>query len=79
MQGYIDNEVNLNAERSCSSTCNDFKLTRTNECYNGTLCSHSNFAKTKCTGDVFDCATIVSDGIACLVVYQYFYFCIILK
>lgn len=68
MQGYIDNEINLNDERRCDGTCSDFKSTKNHECQNGTLCAHRNFARTRCTGDMFDCNAIDSNGIACLVV-----------
>lgn len=68
IQGYIDNEINLNPDQSCSGTCADSRLTKNFGCYNGTLCGHSNFQRTKCSGDVFDCDVIDSDGTACLVV-----------
>ncbi|XP_055324703.1 uncharacterized protein LOC129579086 [Sitodiplosis mosellana] len=68
MQGYIDNEINLNGEQRCDGTCSDFKLTKNHyDCQNGTLCAHSNFAHARCTGDIFDCSVIDSDGTACLV------------
>lgn len=68
MQGYIDNEINMNGEQNCDGTCSDYKSTKNHECQNGTLCAHTNFASTRCTGDMFNCNTIDSDGIACLVV-----------
>lgn len=69
MQGYIDNEINLNGNQRCDGTCSDFKSTKNHQpCQNDTLCAHSNFARTTCTGDIFDCSVIDSDGTACLVV-----------
>lgn len=68
MQGYIDNEINMNGEQYCSGTCSDYKSAKNHQCHDGTLCAHSNFARTRCTGDMFDCNAIDSDGIACLVV-----------
>lgn len=68
MQGYIDNEINLNDEHRCDGTCSDFKSTKNHECQHDTLCAHKNFARTRCAGDMFDCNTIDSDGMACLVV-----------
>lgn len=69
MQGYIDNQINLNGEQYCDGTCSNFKSTINHQqCQNGTLCAHSNFAHTKCTGDIFDCSVIDSEGTACLVV-----------
>lgn len=68
MQGYIDNEINLNGEQNCDGTCSDYKSAQNHQCQNGTMCAHGNFARTRCMGDVFDCNTIDSDGTACLVV-----------
>lgn len=68
MQGYLDNEINLNGERKCDGTCSDYKSAQNHECQNDTICAHSNFARTRCTGDIFDCNTIDTDGTACLVV-----------
>lgn len=68
IQGYIDNEINLNGEHKCGGTCSDYKSTKNHHCQDYTICDHSNFKRTKCTGDVFDCTTIDSDGVACLVV-----------
>lgn len=62
----------MNAEHSCSGTCADSKLTKNYACYNGTLCAHPNFQRTKCSGEIFDCDVIDSDGIACLVVRRTF-------
>lgn len=70
MQGYIDNEVNLNAENSCSGTCNNYRNTRNYNCQNETLCGHRNFMKTRCLGEVLNCNTIDTNGIACLVVHK---------
>lgn len=71
IQGYIDNEINLNGEQTCGGTCNDYKSTKHHHCQDYTICDHSNFKRTKCTGDIFDCSTIDSDGVACLVVCIY--------
>lgn len=68
MQGYIDNEFNLDATHSCTGTCTDHKLAHNYDCRNETICAHHNFKKTKCAGEIFDCDIIESDGTACLVV-----------
>lgn len=69
MQGYIDNQINLDASHTCANTCSDHKLTGKNyDCHNDTICAHHNFQKTRCTGEVFDCSSIESDGSVCLVV-----------
>lgn len=71
MQGYIDNEINLNDEQTCGGTCSDYKSTKNHHCQDYTICDHSNFKQTRCTGDIFDCTTIDADGAACLVVCVY--------
>lgn len=68
MQGYIDNEINLNADRSCSGTCSDVKIGRNVGCDNDTICAHDNFRRTRCGGVIFDCDVMRSSGAACLVV-----------
>lgn len=68
MQGYIDNEANLNAGSNCDATCQDYRQTQNYNCRAGTLCSHANFMKTTCSGTIFDCNAIDANGIACLVV-----------
>lgn len=68
MQGYIDNEINLSTDKSCSGTCTDVKAGKNVRCDNGTICAHENFRRTKCGGEIFDCDVIQSSGTACLVV-----------
>lgn len=75
MQGYIDNVINLNPKQQCSGTCAESKLTKNYGCYNGSLCAHPNFQKTKCSGEIFDCDVIDADGTACLVVRSEFISC----
>lgn len=39
LQGYIDAEVNLNAEGSCALTCGDYQNTKHFACNSDTLCA----------------------------------------
>lgn len=39
LQGYIDNEVNLSPDGSCTMTCSDYQNTRHHECRPDTLCA----------------------------------------
>lgn len=73
MQGYIDNEINLNSDQSCTKTCPDYKQSKNFNCQDGTLCAHQNFQKTRCSGDVINCSVIESDGTVCLVVSKILY------
>lgn len=68
MQGYIDNEINLNADGSCTNTCKDYSQSKNYACRDGTLCAQNKFGKTACTGEVVNCQAMASDGTACLVV-----------
>lgn len=68
MQGYIDNEINLNEQHTCDGSCSVFKSTRNTGCQSDTMCAQSHFARTRCRGNIFDCSVIESDGVACRVV-----------
>lgn len=39
LQGYIDAEINLNAEGSCALTCGDYQNTKHYACNSDTLCA----------------------------------------
>lgn len=67
IQGYVDNEVNLNPDASCSQTCEDYTRTHNYDCQSGTLCGepHIDRASTKCNGTILYCAFIDDDLIAC--------------
>lgn len=57
LQGFIDNEVNLNTDASCSSTCSDYRQTKHYHCAAGTLCAEVSQAPT-CNGVVRECEEI---------------------
>lgn len=68
LQGYIDNEVNLNAEGTCTLTCNDYQNTRHHECRPDTLCAalqphHRNAVS--CKGKVRGCYTLEDELSVC--------------
>lgn len=67
LQGFIDNEVNLNIDQSCTRTCFDYVETKQYGCHNDTLCGRNDVA-TKvnvCKGTVRDCRFIESDVEIC--------------
>ncbi|XP_037049805.1 uncharacterized protein LOC119084060 isoform X2 [Bradysia coprophila] len=67
MQGYVDNEVNLNPVNDCKKKCNDYTLTKNYQCYNGSLCDPARedpFIK-KCNGNVVNCQFIEGDMKIC--------------
>lgn len=67
LQGYIDNEVNLNPENNCKRTCSDYKLTKNYVCRNDTFCSLPEIGKDRavCKGTVVDCDFLGSDMNIC--------------
>lgn len=67
IQGYVENEVNLNAEKSCRSSCSSFKATKNFDCHSETLCAetHINLQSTKCNGTVYNCEKIDDDLTIC--------------
>lgn len=67
IQGYVDNEVNIDPEASCSGTCADFTRTRSYDCQSGTLCGeqHIDRVSTRCNGTVLNCDYVDGDLSAC--------------
>lgn len=67
LQGYIDNEVNLNPENNCKRTCTDYKQTRHHVCRNDTYCALPEPGKERsiCKGTVTDCSFFGSDMNIC--------------
>lgn len=63
LQGFVDNEINFNADQSCTSTCEDYKITTQFGCHNDTPCAQT-VTKSKpniCKGTIRDCEFIESD------------------
>lgn len=67
MQGYIDNEVNINKDGTCQNTCDEHTITRQYHCQDNTLCSpnYLDTNKTKCHGNIRDCVFVESDLWVC--------------
>lgn len=67
LQGFVDNEINLNAEETCQRTCSDYQLTRQFGCHNDTFCAEplKNTRINRCRGYVRDCEFIESDVEIC--------------
>lgn len=57
LQGYIDNDVNLNNVDTCTRSCSDYKLTASYDCHPGTLCASNSTQEslTRCFGSIRDC------------------------
>lgn len=67
LQGFVENEKNLNPDNSCKNTCGDFRITRQYGCLNDTACGLSikNQRITKCKGVLRDCEYISSNVEIC--------------
>lgn len=70
LQGYIDNEVNLNPEGTCQNTCNDYKITENyGHCYDGTYCAlkpaGAERDRAVCKGKIVNCEFLGSDLNVC--------------
>lgn len=63
LQGFIENEINMNREQTCKNTCEEYRLTRQWGCHNDTLCGVplKNQRINKCRGTLRDCEFIGSD------------------
>lgn len=74
IQGYIDNEVNMNAEKSCKQSCSDYTNTKSFDCAEKTLCSeyaHIDEASTRCKGTIYNCDFVDDDVTVCPVIRHY--------
>lgn len=63
LQGFVDNEINLNEEHTCKNTCEDYRITHQYGCLNDTPCALplKNQRINKCKGILRNCEFIGSD------------------
>ncbi|XP_034101870.1 uncharacterized protein LOC117566449 [Drosophila albomicans] len=61
LQGYIENEVDLNTDGSCSRTCADYHNTTSKSCSDEKFCAQ----QPKCSGRIHDCQFIDSIQSVC--------------
>ncbi|XP_034116996.1 uncharacterized protein LOC117576392 [Drosophila albomicans] len=61
LQGYIENEDGLNADRTCKRTCDAYQDTRVSGCISDSFCS----SQPQCSGRVHDCRFIDSKMWVC--------------
>lgn len=68
IQGYVDNEINLNADKSCRQTCSDFPITKNYGCSKDTLCEdyqHIDQSSIQCKGTIYNCDFVEDDLTIC--------------
>ncbi|KAH8312100.1 hypothetical protein KR044_009410 [Drosophila immigrans] len=61
LQGFVENEVDLNNDESCSQTCPDYQNTTTMGCFDQKFCSQ----QPKCSGRIHNCQFVDSDLSVC--------------
>lgn len=67
LQGFIDNEINLNDDQSCTQTCTDYVEAKQYGCHNDTLCARNDVAEkvNVCKGTIRNCQFIEADVKIC--------------
>jgi len=67
IQGYVDNEINLNPDQSCTQTCSDYSRTQSYGCHRDTLCgqTHIDPVTSRCNGTIYNCDFVGEDLAAC--------------
>ncbi|XP_015041040.1 uncharacterized protein orion isoform X2 [Drosophila pseudoobscura] len=61
LQGYIENEVDLNNEETCRETCSFYQSTRSEGCYKDLYCAR----QPRCSGRLYNCQFVDSDMWVC--------------
>ncbi|XP_013108766.1 uncharacterized protein LOC106088028 isoform X2 [Stomoxys calcitrans] len=61
LQGYIENEVDMNYNRECWSTCEDYTSTKNEGCFKDKFCARQE----RCSGNIHSCRRFDSDMFIC--------------
>ncbi|XP_052758205.1 uncharacterized protein LOC116413097 isoform X2 [Galleria mellonella] len=61
MQGYIENEVNMNNENTCRQNCEYYNVAKYYNCFKDQFCSR----QPKCKGHILGCYFVKSDMTVC--------------
>ncbi|XP_017485333.1 PREDICTED: uncharacterized protein LOC108373907 isoform X2 [Rhagoletis zephyria] len=61
LQGYIENEVDLNKEETCRETCDFYQSTRSEGCFKDLYCAR----QPRCSGKLYHCTFVDSDMWVC--------------
>jgi len=62
LQGYIENEVDMNERNSCQSQCSTYTITESKSCYKDGFCAK----QPACKGRIFDCQFYHADAWVCM-------------
>lgn len=61
LQGYIQNEVDLNTDQTCRENCAEYRYTKANSCYKELYCAKQR----RCNGKIINCKFVDSDMWVC--------------
>ena len=61
LQGYIENEVDLNNDETCRATCPYYQNTKSEGCFKDKFCAR----QPRCSGRLYDCQFVDSDMWVC--------------
>jgi len=61
IQGYIQNEVDMNPKQTCSENCGYYQMAKQHSCFDNLFCSKQR----ACNGDIVECRYIDSDMWVC--------------
>jgi len=62
LQGYIENEVDMNERQTCKSSCSAYTFADSKSCYKDLFCAK----QPKCNGRIFDCQFFNADAWVCM-------------
>ncbi|KAJ6649489.1 hypothetical protein Bhyg_04725 [Pseudolycoriella hygida] len=66
LEGFVENEANLNGNNDCTKSCPDYSSTKSYGCHEGTLCDKEpKNPKTRCNGTILNCDFIEGDMTVC--------------
>jgi len=66
LQGYIENEVDMNPSQSCKSKCSAYNYAESEGCYKDLFCAK----QPRCNGRIFDCQFFNADAWVCMAANQ---------
>lgn len=61
LQGYIENEVDMNTDNTCRENCNAYTYTESYSCYKDLFCAR----QAKCSGKLINCQFVDADMWVC--------------
>ncbi|XP_059061469.1 uncharacterized protein LOC131854371 [Achroia grisella] len=61
LQGYIENEVDMNKEKSCHNQCSSYVMAKSYGCFKDKFCGR----QPRCNGNIYECQFVESDMSVC--------------